>query len=344
MTAVAVAEKQNLVIPKTKNGRVRQRFTNPIPAEGEGGLFRETWWPICLSSEVAQGQVIGKTFLDGRIVVYRGDDGVARVMSAYCPHMGADLANGEVVGNEVECAFHKWRFNVDGYCSQTGIGDAPPPAACVYAFPTHEKFDIIWAYNGDTPAFELPSFEHPDQIITKTIRMKEPFNADGWEFAANTPDYSHLVAVHNVELVKREVVRREPFFWEWYYEVRHWKGEPTIYRVGVCGSNMFVKFTDHDGRYCATIAGLSCPEPGKHEVFIVGAVLRGADEQSKAEQEEWLSEYVTMEETFTMQDAEILNTQHYTQGSLTKSDDFLSEFLQHMRTYPRHHPSADFIK
>jgi phenylpropionate dioxygenase-like ring-hydroxylating dioxygenase large terminal subunit len=33
------------------------------------------------------GQIIGKEFLDGRIVVWRGYSGEARVMSAYCVHL-----------------------------------------------------------------------------------------------------------------------------------------------------------------------------------------------------------------------------------------------------------------
>src|SRR5580658_8243051 len=60
--------------PTTRHG---QR----LPAEGENGVFSKGWFPICTSQEVAPGQIRGEDFLDGRVVVYRGDDGVARVMS-----------------------------------------------------------------------------------------------------------------------------------------------------------------------------------------------------------------------------------------------------------------------
>ena len=54
----------------------RKRFRAvPIPAEGENGLFTESWFPICPSFEVPPGKVIGRTFLDGRVVVYRTEDG-----------------------------------------------------------------------------------------------------------------------------------------------------------------------------------------------------------------------------------------------------------------------------
>ena len=63
-----------------------------VPAEGENGLFSMSWYPICLSADVVAGQVIGCDFLDGRVIVMRAQDGIVQVMSAYCPHMGADLS------------------------------------------------------------------------------------------------------------------------------------------------------------------------------------------------------------------------------------------------------------
>ncbi|MEL7028859.1 MAG: Rieske (2Fe-2S) protein, partial [Pseudomonadota bacterium] len=122
-----------------------------LPAEGEDGLFSQTWFPVCLSSQVETGQVRGEAFLDGRIIIFRGEDGVARVMSAYCPHLGADLSVGSVVGNHVRCAFHHWEYNGDGACTRTAIGDPAPERARLFKFPTQERYGIIWAFNGETP-------------------------------------------------------------------------------------------------------------------------------------------------------------------------------------------------
>ena len=41
---------------------------------------------------------------DGRVVVWRGEDGRAHVTSAFCPHLGASLEAGDVVGQRVRCA------------------------------------------------------------------------------------------------------------------------------------------------------------------------------------------------------------------------------------------------
>ena len=76
---------------KPANLRRSRSKPAPLPPEGEGG-FSQCWYPVCMSDEVGNGEVIGVDFLDGRIVIMRGEDDVAQVLSAYCPHMGADLS------------------------------------------------------------------------------------------------------------------------------------------------------------------------------------------------------------------------------------------------------------
>jgi cholesterol 7-dehydrogenase len=42
------------------------------------------------------------------LVLFRTESGEAKVLDAYCPHMGADLGVGsKVVGDCIECPFHK---------------------------------------------------------------------------------------------------------------------------------------------------------------------------------------------------------------------------------------------
>ncbi len=52
------------------------------------------------------------------LAVYRGDDGKAYIVDAYCPHLGANLGvGGQVKGNCIECPFHAWTFRgSDGKC------------------------------------------------------------------------------------------------------------------------------------------------------------------------------------------------------------------------------------
>ena len=52
------------------------------------------------------------------LVAYRGaDSGEVHVLDAYCPHMGANLADGCVKGDSVICPFHEWSWGADGFCN-----------------------------------------------------------------------------------------------------------------------------------------------------------------------------------------------------------------------------------
>ena len=57
-------------------------------------------------------------FLGEHFVVFRTEKGVASVLDAYCPHLGAHLGIGSrVIGDCVECPFHGWQFRgEDGQC------------------------------------------------------------------------------------------------------------------------------------------------------------------------------------------------------------------------------------
>ncbi|HMU37110.1 MAG TPA: Rieske 2Fe-2S domain-containing protein, partial [Marmoricola sp.] len=53
----------------------------------------------------------------GKLVVWADTKGEVQVLDAYCRHMGGDLTQGEVKGDEVACPFHDWRWAGDGKCT-----------------------------------------------------------------------------------------------------------------------------------------------------------------------------------------------------------------------------------
>jgi len=133
-----------------------------VPFEGEGGTFTQSWYPICMSSAATADFVRGFDFLDGRVIVFRDAGGQAHVMSAYCPHLGADLSIGDMVNGQVRCVYHHWRYGPDGRCAAMPSKDPIPAAARLFKFPVCEKYGIVWAYNGLEPHYDLPSFAVPD--------------------------------------------------------------------------------------------------------------------------------------------------------------------------------------
>ncbi|WP_425409905.1 aromatic ring-hydroxylating oxygenase subunit alpha [Hyphococcus sp.] len=331
------------------DGNPSQRVGKRLPAEGEDGVFSQSWFPICMSSEVEKGQVRGERFLDGKVIVFRGDDGVARVMSAYCPHVGADLSIGAVVGNHVQCAFHKWEYGGDGACVKTAIGDPAPTKARLFKFPTKEQYGVVWAFNGETPDFDIPSFELPDEkLAIRVFRFPELLNCDPWVFAANTPDMQHFKVVHKTEFATEDP--HDSVTWDDYgfrYKViaAHQQGVPIEWTVGIRGTSVFWQEGPYGDFWIGGMVGFGLPTPGKHELFAILALEKGdgsAEFEAQLEENFGVAEML-MNRTIG-EDIDILNTIKYCPGTLTAGDRTLGKFLQFLRRFPRAHPSGAFIK
>jgi nitrite reductase/ring-hydroxylating ferredoxin subunit len=322
----------------------------PIPREGENGLFTESWFPICPSYEVANGQVIGRPFLNGRVIVLRGEDGVAQVLSAYCPHMGADLSVGCVIGNHVSCAFHKWEYDGDGYCRKTGIGDPPPKNARLFKFPCVEKFGLVWAFNGLEPWWQIPEFPLPENELAIDVKYDvPPMPIDPWIVCANTPDWQHIKIVHHVDFDSSDMFKRikwTPHSMEYSFRGRmtDQNDEEVDYNVGIFGTSMFHIHGTRNGQWFAILTAFGMPAPGvTQNYFAIGVPKGDGSPESEARIRFLHQALFLMGRKMVSEDRPILHTLKYAPGAMTKSDQALARFLDHVRAFPRSHHSADFI-
>jgi 3-ketosteroid 9alpha-monooxygenase subunit A len=99
-------------------------------------------------------------------VVFRGEDGMARVFDAHCPHLGAHLGHGgKVEGNGVRCPFHAWRFGEDGRCTEIPYSKRIPAKSSVRAWRVSERNGIVFVHHHDQgaePTFEIPEIPELD--------------------------------------------------------------------------------------------------------------------------------------------------------------------------------------
>ncbi len=328
----------------------RRRHGKGVTYEGDGGAFSQTWWPLCRSRDVAAGQVIGRNFLDGRVAVFRSEDGVANVVSAYCPHNGADLSVGTVVDGQLVCAFHKWQFNGAGRCVRTGNDDPVVSGMRVFRYPTQERFGLIWAFNGETPLFDLPDLGLPDEELAfhADIPVMDLL-AEPWVFMCNTSDFNHIRCVHGIELDGDDPVgdiRWHQFGYDYRLSGRFREtGDPIEYDVGIRGTNIFYQTGSANGRWFAFLYPCGLHRPGTLRSYFIIATQKsdGTPEGDRAVQET-LDFAMNLEWTVVCQDADILNTIRFTRGMFTRSDRGLAKFLEYLGKYPRAHPGADYIR
>lgn len=122
-------------------GAQRDAFANP-------SAVVESWYVAGHSDRLGRGQVRSTEQFGRRLAVYRDLAGTVHAIDGTCAHLGADLGQGRLVGNQLTCAFHGWRFDGRGECL-----DAPRR---LQVYPVTEQWGYVWLYAGKEPAFDLP--------------------------------------------------------------------------------------------------------------------------------------------------------------------------------------------
>ena len=78
--------------------------------------FPNGWFVLLESRDLSRGEVRQVDALGLNMAVFRGESGQVFVVSAYCVHLGANIAvGGRVKGDCIQCPFHNWK-----YSGQTG--------------------------------------------------------------------------------------------------------------------------------------------------------------------------------------------------------------------------------
>lgn len=82
-------------------------------------MIPDLWYPIAISTDVNTKKPTSLRRLGMQLVLWRDMDGNVVVQDARCPHKGADLGDGRLKGNAVECPYHGFLFNSEGTCTLT---------------------------------------------------------------------------------------------------------------------------------------------------------------------------------------------------------------------------------
>lgn len=160
------------------------------------------WFQVAYSDELEKGDVKPLTYFGTELVLYRGEDGEARVRGAFCPHLGAHLGYGGVVdGGAIRCPFHGWRFGAsDGKCDDIPYGTRIPPTAKIACWPTVERNGQIMVWHdpdGGAPTWEVPTVEeYGDELWTPYEKRFWRIRAHNQELAENQVDRAHFRYVH----------------------------------------------------------------------------------------------------------------------------------------------------
>ena len=324
----------------TTRSSARSSLSTRTAATSRG--FHASWYAIARADEVAPGQVVGRDFLEGRAIVYRGESGRVSVMSAYCRHLGADLGVGKVIGEEVRCAFHHWQYGADGKCSRIPAADKIPKAARLFKFPTAEKWGLIWAFNGEKPLFEVPDFAgfQEAQLEYRTIEAFD-LPVEPWVPFTNSMDFQHLRVLHGLK-IDFDPKQIQVGDYRIQYDVRFEDPNLGVFdqRIRVTGTNTIALAGKLNGMsVCSMATGTPTPD-GRTIGWMVTATPR-----SEAGPEQRAQQLMVGEAFFKRlieEDTPVLSTAHFHEGVLIEADRALAMFFQYVKRFPRARPAARF--
>jgi 5,5'-dehydrodivanillate O-demethylase len=138
-------------------------MTKVGPGTPCGDLLRRYWLPICPMAELtAQNPKKRVRILGEDLLAFRDGKGRFGLVEAQCRHRKTQLYFGFVEDDGLRCAYHGWKYDVNGKCIEQPFEPANSPLkkeACLRSYPVQQLAGILFCYMGPLPAPLLPRYE-----------------------------------------------------------------------------------------------------------------------------------------------------------------------------------------
>lgn len=164
--------------------------------------FARGWHCLGLAEKFKDGAPHSVQAFGQKLVVFQSGDGTLNVLDAYCRHMGGDLSQGTVKGDQVACPFHDWRWGGDGRCKQIPYSRRVPLRARTVAWPTLDQDGMLFVWNdpeGNPPPADvtIPRIEGAtSENWTDWVWYETEVDANCREVVDNVVDMAHFFYVH----------------------------------------------------------------------------------------------------------------------------------------------------
>ncbi|MFH7030669.1 MAG: Rieske 2Fe-2S domain-containing protein [Heteroscytonema crispum UTEX LB 1556] len=75
-------------------------------------VLESDWYIACKSKELVS-KPLGVTILQKPVVVFRTSDGKVAALEDRCAQRHADLSEGKVCQDSLECPYHNWKYSTN---------------------------------------------------------------------------------------------------------------------------------------------------------------------------------------------------------------------------------------
>jgi phenylpropionate dioxygenase-like ring-hydroxylating dioxygenase large terminal subunit len=140
------------------------------------GINLHHWYVVARSSEV-KNKPIEVILWNQSIVLFRDSTGTLYALENRCPHRQVKLSHGRILGNDLECAYHGWKFNINGECAEVPYlaENQKLPTCQIRQYSVKEQDGFVWLFPGDPtqanniPLLGVPEWDHLNYIATISI-------------------------------------------------------------------------------------------------------------------------------------------------------------------------------
>ncbi|HJQ03928.1 MAG TPA: Rieske 2Fe-2S domain-containing protein [Nocardioides sp.] len=176
--------------------RMLDQGTTPI-------RFARGWHCLGLASDFADGKPHAIHGFGTKLVVWADSQGELNVLDGFCRHMGGDLTQGEVKGDNIACPFHDWRWGGDGKCKEIPYARRVPLRARTQRYETAVVNGQLMIWNdpeGSAADRDILPPELPDVMSDKytpwSWHTKQINGSHCRELIDNVADMAHFYYVH----------------------------------------------------------------------------------------------------------------------------------------------------
>jgi hypothetical protein len=241
---------------------------------------------------------------------------------------------GEVIGGQIRCGYHHWRFDCAGACVDIPAGDRIPPGARIPTYPSAEAWGLVWLFNGSEPTFPVPAIPGVEEreLVTET-HYRGTRAVDPWVSVSNGVDFQHLRTLHGLSAVDPDAITVGPHSLEYRIEAPHF-----IQHGRITGVNVFAQHLSMAGEDVYMLFAGAPIEHGRTMGFYAYGVRPDHGDGGREAVPGRLATLRGFVERLIAEDAPVLDTIRFRPRTLVASDRHLARFFEYVRQFPRSIP------
>jgi 3-ketosteroid 9alpha-monooxygenase subunit A len=176
---------------------VREIDTGTLPTR-----FARGWHCVGVADSFRDGKPHALNAFGRKLVVFADSQGELHILDGYCRHMGGDLTQGTIKGDEVPCPFHDWRWGGDGRCKLVPYSKRTPRAARTRSWPTDVRGGLLFVWHdheGKPPPEEVRIPEIPEVSSGEWTEWRwnsMEINSNCRDIIDNVTDFAHFFYIH----------------------------------------------------------------------------------------------------------------------------------------------------